>query len=266
MSAALAQEMGDNGPWVRHVRRAWRMCGTAATDDVRTPPKPRTHSPDDWDAFGRAISYAAAPLHLLVYGLGWSRPDLGLAAWHANGFASGEPVLDVVARWWRPSDVEDILMWAPTEGSYAFQTIDAQVRDELGLTATPFPGPLRDSELWQRRRTAPIASTTWQTGGYEMHLPPHLRTPLEEHFDDGSQQTVDFRPGTVWAYGPGRCVLVVDNYGGWYRKLFTAAPDAPVDVSVRTTGWMGTYEKSPTTKLMHRTSEEVHLWGHPPVA
>ncbi|KQP66922.1 hypothetical protein ASF47_04235 [Nocardioides sp. Leaf285] len=58
------------------------------------------------------MAYWAPLLHLLHFGLGWTRPDRGLAAWIALGCPTDDPVLAVVSRWWPRERLEDFLAYA----------------------------------------------------------------------------------------------------------------------------------------------------------
>ena len=162
--------MGDQGPWIRYVATAWQAAATEAPD-VPVPTRPARDAEHD-----EHIAYWAPLLHLLVYGLGWPRPDLGLANWRDRRWPLENPILRVVHRWWGEDGVLDFLAWLAMNGGIAFKT--EQQFDPYSMAHPPQANPFRDTpELAERRR-----SSGWQAsfgGGTDaLHLTHHLGAPL----------------------------------------------------------------------------------------
>src|SRR5437588_10535995 len=60
------------------------------------------------DGVETALAYWTALLHLLIYGLGWARPDRGLKWWYEAGKPVEEPELGFISEVW---DADGQLDW-----------------------------------------------------------------------------------------------------------------------------------------------------------
>src|SRR4051794_17359271 len=113
-----AEVGGDPGPWHRHLKTAWRASITDARD-MRLPRNPKATylaDPHSSDEHAKIIAYWAPIFQLLVFGLGWPRPDVGLARWRERGYNQEDPILRTVLRWWGKEGVVDLIAWAQSRG------------------------------------------------------------------------------------------------------------------------------------------------------
>ena len=234
--------MGDQGPWVRHID---------ADHDER-------------------IAYWAPLLQLLVYGLGWTRPDIGLATWLSKGCPVVDPVLRVVNDWWGQDGVIDVIAWAGVKGGVS---IALKPSANFGsVSKQPHERPFRDNADLRRRRTTQEWQRTWGGGSDSMHLTHHVASPLilpqghhPTHFD---QRSVDAKD----PHAIPRFSIVQDTYAGWYANFFRCFPTSSqsrglngrsvrVEIFVRPVGWLGEFRQHSTTRLWFRGRSSVHLWG-----
>jgi hypothetical protein len=256
------QAVGDAGPWVWWLPQAWRAVADPSGDHP-VPPPPPSLKPTTWDgekagSRGHANAWWLPLFHLLFFGSGWVRPDLGLARWLDLGRPDKDPVLRVVARWWGPY-LPDVLAWAGRE--QALRDISVRISDELHL---PMPGaPLPG--LWADRRRSQQWENVWQgSGGSDkMHLTDHAHalSPLWTN-----HARVAHMVATSSLKQQPRAVLVLSTYEGWYARLhrlgakLPARPDGEswqVDVVVRPLGWLGSYRRS---LLTGRWFSGRHRW------
>jgi hypothetical protein len=102
------------------------------------------------------------------------------------------------------------------------------------------------------------SSNPLTSGGYDSyHLEGHSRGPDLE-FNQMKLKTFSTR-------GPDSIVLITDSYLGWYKLLRNQSAHQDnkllsVDVYCQPVGWLGEFNRSPTTGLWHCTTEDVHLW------
>lgn len=76
---ALEALCGDNAPWNWHLATAWRACAEPGLGHY--PHRPRLDDEAERPPSDARIAFYAPLLHLLMYGIGWSRPAIGLARW-----------------------------------------------------------------------------------------------------------------------------------------------------------------------------------------
>jgi hypothetical protein len=75
--------------------------------------KPRDDLPHE-----ASLGYWAPLHHLLLYRLGWSRPDHGLRWWYDSGKPTTDPTLALLAEVWdRDRTLDRYLAWSLTRGS-----------------------------------------------------------------------------------------------------------------------------------------------------
>ncbi len=254
---ALEDLWGDQDPWVRHLPLAWRACAEPSVGDYPHHPRPRIEN--DWSSFEAHIAFFSPLLHLLLYGLGWSRPALGLARWIEQGRPTEEPVLAVVDRWWG-REVDSFVAWLAGAPN---------VRDNLRETMTGLPSsdegrrtPYLDA--FNRLRTSEEWLSVWGGGWDEMHLSGHVLAPLTE-----SKSAPRFAHASTTGSAVPRAVLMTPAYAGWYAAL-RAYPeptrfdghDLRVDVVCPALGWLGEYRRSATTGLWFRGRHAIHVLGN----
>ena len=110
------------------------------------------------------MAWWAPLLHLLSFGSGWVRPDLGLARWLDLGQPDDDPVLRLVRRWWGPQ-VADVLAWAGQLDTLA------EISSAIGAAVHATPKPARLPDRSAGRRSSP----EWEgTVGRRKRQPAHL--------------------------------------------------------------------------------------------
>jgi hypothetical protein len=260
--AALHAEIGgDPGPWHRHVKSAWQASITK-TSGVRLPRDPGLeyiNNPTSGSTHAKVISYWSPLLQLLVFGLGWARPDAGLLRWREMGYPQSDPILRTVLRWWGTEGVLDFLGWAQARNG--FGDIAATLGDANGVptrTSEMFPMFPGDEEIALHRQTDEWAKV-WGDGTDPHHLIPHAAIALEPGWS-----TFDPQPNVLTSHwGTGPSALTLNGYAGWYLhliKLFDQATQE-VDVIVKPIGWLGTFTRSPESGLWHRGDPHIHNMG-----
>ena len=217
-------------------------CMAGCRDPFGEHPLPAAPRPLFPGEVGRSDKHAAiigwwSPLlHLLFFGRGWVRPDLGLARWLDLGQPDHDPVLRLVKRWWG-TQVADMLAWAGQQD--ALRSIATEINSALHTTSQPARLPDR----WADRRASPEWRGIWGTDYDGMHLSDHVVTPVSYNRDDPAHLLA-----VPTSDGPPRAVLMLSGYGGWYATLSamgSALPTLPdghawrVDVIVRQLGWLG---------------------------
>ncbi len=209
------------------------------------------------------VAYWSALLHLLVYGLGWVRPDRGMRWWQDSGKPTTDRTLRFVARIW---DADGQLDWfAAWLWSSAWLLDPELVKDATGYTRdarTPLPP---DDRLLQARRSeadaSGISAPVSHGGGDPHHLSSHI---------DGPLQPVPGKALLVRTSATDRrAVLLLDSMIGWYRALVTESRSLPelsdhswrIDVVVKSVGWLGTYRKSAESGLWFTGRHSAHIRG-----
>lgn len=256
-SEAVQALCGDNDPWNRHLATAWRACAEPGLGDYPHCPRQRVHG--DGSSFEAHIAFFAPLLHLLMYGIGWSRPALGLARWIEQDRPTDEPVLAVVDRWWG-REVDSFVAWlagAP------------HARDHLreALTGVPSPDegrPTPELTAYDGARASEEWSSIWGGGSDPMHLSGHVYGPLTD-----AQSAARITDATAEGSTVPRAVMITPTYVGWYAAL-RAYPgptrvnghDLRVDVVCPRLGWLGEYRRSAATGLWFRGRHETHMLGN----
>ncbi|QGG41841.1 hypothetical protein [Aeromicrobium yanjiei] len=254
-----ANVMGEQGPWIRHVAAAWQAAATDAPD-VPIPARPSLDT-DHEDV----IAYWAPLLHLLVYGLGWTRPDLGLEAWRQKAWPTEDPILRVVHRWWGEEGVLDVLAWTASNGGIAFDLVSVNGASQIAHHL--INRRVTDSPDLERRRATAAWQQVWGGGWDSMHLTIHVDSPLRAPDD---HQPTFFNAPVV---GPDhlttpRWHISTPTYAGWYANFFHYMPgtgtngrSVRTDIVVKPIGWLGEFRQHKKTKLWFRGRSSVHLWG-----
>jgi hypothetical protein len=261
---------GESGPWGAHLGRAW---GAAADPAGEHPAPPTPVLMDDPEAdlgshHAELLAYWGPMLHLLVFGLGWTRPDLGLQRWHEMGQPTEHPILAVASRWWGPF-IPDVLAWAGNSDRLASAGVHltpggmqlAPGGAHLGPGSGRSPSSAKVDDRWlEVRRSDPHWQRLW-SGGDPMHLADHVGPPAEEN--SGA-------PGRllVGSHEDGRAAVLCDEYRGWHHALSHCGLTQTrhgrswrVDVIVRPLGWLGTYRLSRETGVWFSGRHRWHRLG-----
>jgi hypothetical protein len=226
--------------------------------------KPKAHRPmlrapqsgdDFWPC---ALGYWTPLLHLLVYGLGWTRPDLGLRWWFDAGKPANDRRLAMLSEVWDADGQLDWFaawLWTGGRGRYLPRRHD--LSDERRVEVDH--AWLR----WVEQRIEESAAPAPYGGGYDpLHLAAHIEGPLQ---GDRVRHAGTLRPN-----GGGRHVLELESMTGWYRELveagtvFHSGDPGPVrvEVIVQPVGRIGIYERSSVTGLWFSCRHNVHLAGN----
>ena len=238
---AIREDPYQRDPHTGFLRRAW-----AGVADREYPPDPppmpssMRGAPMESD-LNRMIPYWTPLLHLLVFGLGWSRPALGLSRWLARGRPTDDPVLAVVDRWYGPH-LPGFL--ASTTARRAEEGARAMFR-VAGRSGPPWAGSLHPDAAWAH---------LWNGGQDPLHLAMNFFLSTEPGEPAVLQLSHD-------PSDPTRATLMLDAYDGWYSQLRTCDPANVVDVVVKPYGWLGTYRCSSTTGAWFSGAESWHLLG-----
>lgn len=267
---------GDQGPWVRHLALAWHACSVPDVD-VPLPTDPTeafaaaaagTLAPDRYSQLHEElIAYWAPLLHLLCFGLGWTRADLGLMRWLEQGAPVDDPILRVVRRWWGTRRLTEFVSWtavSPTVLELGREIAQRGQYPHFDDTRAP------DSDHLQQARLAHTWQRVWGDSGDPLHLKHHCVTPIG--FPHSSSRR-PFDPVPHWPHDDGngvpRMAVVTDRYVAWYTLLWHyQAQRAPSGRSIRTdivtkpVGWMGEYRHSDVTGAWFRGQHRWHRLGH----
>lgn len=272
--AALA--FGENGAWVRHLVVAWQAANTPEGLAVPVPPDPTeafTRSAPGSDQHQRLHddlhAYWGPLTHLLCFGLGWTRPDLGLARWLEEGAPTEDPILRLVARWWGTDRVADLLAWAAAQQRFVeFGRTIARSGGYHRFDDTPVP------DRYRERRESPAWLKVWGGGTDPLHLIGHAGAPMTYPPED---QAGGFNPVPHWGNSQTaaeagevpRMVIVTDTYRAWHATLWHYRPGrAPngrsirTDVVVKPVGWLGEYRQSTETGAWFRGRHRWHMLGN----
>lgn len=199
-----------------------------------------------------AISYWTPLVHLVLGPLGWSDPAVGVARWILLGMPNETPELSLMAKVWGP----DALMyfgqrdWVPL--SYGAS----------GLQYEPSSYPIGN-----------IYEDSESAADYhrcdELHMGAHIM--IQMFAPTGPQRT---SPRVYMHRGEPReskFVLELSRSAGWRSALQVAGETlwkqfhgSQVEITVLAPplGSLGTFRRSPATRLWYSGSEEAHLLGH----
>ena len=216
-----------------------------------------------------ALGYWAALFHLLVYGFGWSRPDLGLKWWYDTGKPTSDPRFALIHEIWEADGQLDwFAAWLWT--AHVHQYLDRYFIE-------PAPG-VRPDPQWLERVERDIRASGAPNplfGGYDsLHLSGHVHGPM---------QRPKTKPHVTWPDHRGHVVLSVDSMVGWYWALlhieeFSDYSDyivgegegseegsgeaKSVEVVARRVGSLGIFHRSAVTQLWYSGSHQHHLAGN----
>lgn len=266
------QAWGDMGPWVAHLPTAWLACTLPPDVALPLPEDPTqafARSKGSGADPGRAlhedlIAFWAPLLHLLCYGLGWTRPERGLARWLEVGAPTDDPILRTVDRWWSRERLADFIAWAVST-----RTVLNLGREMADRSQTDFDDSRLEDRYAARRETAQWQAT-WGGGYDSMHLVSHAA--LSMHYPEDAQHfdPVPYRISGWWAPGgeADRLAIVNDTYRGWYAMFWHYRPTTGENGrSIRTevvctpVGWLGEFRHSRVTGLWFRGQHRWQVLG-----
>lgn len=252
--------MGDDDPWTRHIPTAWQAASTASPV-VTLPRRPGREATHD-----ELAAWWCPLLHLLIYGLGWRRPDRGLAAWQAKRWPLEDPILRLVDNWSGQDGVLDFLAWVALRGGVQ---IDFSPYLDHGIEAASTPADrLPDTSALSKRRESSDWRRSWGAESAPLRLMDHVGGPMvappghgTDYFDSRyvSEDDVHAIP---------RFQITSESYAGWYGDFFHYMPhrgangrSVRTEVVVKPIGWMGEFRRHSATGLWFRGRSFVHLWG-----
>lgn len=250
---AATEYFGDSGPWILHLGRAWRM---AAGELLAPPPDPTSeyvHGErvvgDRVGPHGDLIAYWAPLLHLLVRGLGWRHPLAGLLAWRRRRFTADDDILRVVRAWWSEQRLMDFAAWASRSSALDWLLPGHEAR----------PAATADDPVLAERSASRDWQAVWGGGSDPLHLAHHVQLSFEVAAEGGAGRAV--------AAGSAGDVVSLLAYKDVRLPLAIRRDDegrtGQISINLDGLGSLGTFRRSPTTALWHRTTEEIHRWGNP---
>lgn len=239
----------------RWLPQAW------AAGDKGIPPAPANGVPATGQrakAAEEMLAFWAPLFHLLTWGLGWIRPDIGLVQWRQRGSAS-DPLLDLVTQWWTPEELNDFLAWAQTSGALSdFARDFLNMSPDLRITERDVQQDLvLDSEVL-KRQTLEDWATRWDA--YDPYrLVEHLTQAWRSSTDSSTLNPVPVQLANE------TLLVATHEYAQWASlpRHYQYEGAAHIDVYVANIGPLGTFTRSQATGLWHRTREEIHLLGYP---
>lgn len=250
---------GDQLEWGCAIHAAYKaLAAPASGQSFPTPPEPGD------DVF-KASAYWEPLLQLLVYRLGWSRPDLGMRHWFAEGKPTEDPTLALVSALW---DADGQLDWFAYWLWANWTSFLAPLRNVPGAESCPrlqmdytMLGRLR-SDAERSGIPNPISG-----GSDPLHLSQHCAGPM---LTGGVRDAMLLRSRSAER----RAVVAVTSTSGWYHALATLGGELPelgghswhVDVYAQPAGWLGTYRRSRITGLWFSGRHHLHLVGNPSAA
>jgi hypothetical protein len=244
-------DLGGQSRW------SWGMPGVyqalaAPRSYCPVPARPRDDSPHE--AF---LGYWAPLHHLLIYRLGWSRPDRGLRWWYDSGKPTKDPTLAFLSEVWdRDRTLDRYLAWSLTRG--------VEFHTESTPNYPKGPGPLsRDWGSWLTQNTQALDNSSnvdhqFHTEGDTFHLNRHLQSDLPS-----SDATI-----TVTKHR--HAVMTTADAHSWYATLGalgrTLEPRNQqswyVDVFVKPIGFMGTFRQSRSSGNWFSGQHRFHAPGN----
>lgn len=237
--------LGTNVGW-----RFWSpeiIRAITGSEHCAVPPLPEQNA-----SHGRRIEAWGPLLPLFHFHLGWPRVDLGLARWAATGFdAMDDPTLTVIKRHWGPGLPAFVLWSVKTSGA-------------------PEPTALPRHLLVSLQRAAADADVSDPS---ELHLEGHWSLAVGGHWSGPYDMAMD-EPVTDYyelrTVEPGRLLLIVPVYRGWYRilsRVGDALPAQPtgrswrIELTIAPIGYVGTFRRSRVSGRWFTGRHRVHRLG-----
>lgn len=250
------QAMGEQLEWGRWLPTIWRT-----VEDESSPVAVPVRPPPD---LNDSCAWWTPCLHLMLYGLGWPSPALGIQNW----LTAGRPLQDarlrtIEAIYGRHIEAVASYLW------YGYAPFE-ELSSELGLPAVERPDPPE----WIARTVTPAMSTTPNPveGGQDpLHLSVHTLGPIAEY----EPASVELVVGDLATAGPPRATLICETAVGWYRALQETGDMLPanverqgwrIDVLIRPVGHIGLYRRSRESGRWFAGRHRWHQHGIPAYA
>lgn len=255
---APPESLGGPADWY------WGIPGTfqALASPQSNAPVPAVPTAGDPDA--AALGYWTALHNLLLYRLGWARPDLGLIWWFEQGKPTDDPTLALIAQIWDSDDrLDGYLSWLlhsdwrflnPGEEPYALGTRTDTLSPEWLRWLEKTDGDYSDGKYpWFH----------YPDGGDSLHL---SRSGGQRHIPN--QHAVMKIVDRIER----RAIILTDRADSWYFTLKHFGDALPgvqsrswhVDVIVRSIGILGTFRPSRDTGFWFTGRHSVHVAGSDP--
>lgn len=204
------------------------------------------------------------PLHnLLLYRLGWSRPDRGLRWWYDAGKPVDDPTLAFIAAVWdRDGRLDGYLAWLlRLESVFLDPTRDAYGSHPGHDFSLPEAWRSWFAETIRQRDAALYPNFSFDISGDSLHL---CRSGGQNYVPDAAATLV------VTDTANRRAALHTSSADNWYSTLTTKAVSLPeignnswyVDVYVKPIGFLGTYRRSRSTGHWFSGRHRVHSPGN----
>lgn len=249
--------MGEQAEWGFAIPLIFRALASPTSGE----PLPR--APRQGDPHWFSCGYWSGLLSMLMYSLGWARPDLGLWWWYANGKPiDDDPRFEILSVVFDHDGQLDWLaawLWQDRFKNHSGRLIEEVTEWTDQGKLVPADGDWIDRQRHEAIRSAIFAPIGADLDG--LHLRMHFGGPLET--ETASPLALRSNPNE------GTAVLVLESMVGWYRHLCLFGESLPpsnhrswkVDVVVKPTGWLGTYRKSLETGLWFSGRHLFHVVG-----
>lgn len=254
-SPDIEDQLGGQREWFWSVPGVFRALAAPLSGHfVAAAPKVRDPHP-------QSLGYWAALQYLLLYRLGWARPDQGLRWWYDQGKPLDDPTLAFISEVWdTDGHLDSYLAWLLTRRP---TFLDAEMRNAADWPAerAELSPKWRD---WQDRSLSAserLSFTHFQGGSDPLHLTGHSGEGGKP--DPGS--TI-----SVISHRDRRAVFLTATMDAWYFDLKSKAKKLPdlgdqhwkIDVFVRPVGFLGTYRRSTETGLWFASRHRYHSPGN----
>ncbi|ROQ64729.1 hypothetical protein EDF36_0226 [Rathayibacter sp. PhB152] len=223
-------------------------------------------APRDGDPHPQLRGYWTALQTLLMYRLGWTRPDLGLAWWYDKGKPTDDPTLRLISEIWDSDGNLDIFLGAALlrRGRYP---VGRPKPDWVELPPHVRPLPRRWQQ-WLRE----VETPTRGVNKYSFSLDPaHPGDSLHLYGHLGEGGDSDPSAFLVPTSSENRtAVFVTSTADSWYGDLRNRGNKLPVsgvqswkvEVFVKPIGYLGTYRRSMQTGLWFTGRHLYHAAGN----
>lgn len=251
--AGLANSLGDQAEWSGAIPQLHRILAEPSAGHWFP------EAPESGDNVHAGTLYWMPLLHMLLYRLGWMRPERGLL--HLGMFEPAdyqESHLALLRVVWESDGYLDEFH------TFVYGAYDANLFQPVhnvngfpddGDEAPCTPGWRQDQIDFAESVDIPLPCG----GGWD---PLHLGHVLS------AVDVPPAAPAVVVDGAAAHAVVIVDTMLGWYRVLHEvgagladSSRDWTIEVLCRGTGSLGTYRRSPESGIWHATTEAIHALG-----